>query len=130
MNWYIKNIEKTYSDKSISGIADNGNLVNGKFEKIVPDARRGYVLMVKDSEGNIHPVKASNIRKIKTINKKEENTKEKNVKVNFCGMLYEGSAPEAKNNLVSTRIMTTKEPHTLKNVQIVVPSSHIVHEDK
>lgn len=130
MNWYLKNIEKTYLDKIISAIADNGSLVNGKFEKIIPDARRGYLIAIKDSKENRYLVKASNIRGAVKIDSKKDPPKENKVKVNFCGMLYEGYAPESKTDTVKTRVMTTKEPHTLKKIEIMVPSTHITNEDK
>lgn len=129
MNWYLKSIEKEYKNKLISGLTSSGDFVKGKFESVRPDILRGHVFLIKDMSNRVHEIKSSNVRKID----EQKETKEEqfnDVKANFCGYLVRGVSPQTKSKNVHTRIMTTKEPHTLKTIRVVVPSSHIINEDK
>lgn len=129
MNWYLKGLENGFKNKHISGLTELGKFVTGLFNSIVPSATKGYILVIKDKDEKNHNIFPANIRKV--FEKKKEKEKMLNkIKMNFCGHLVEGVSTQSKDNNIKTRIVTTKEPHSLKKMVVVVPSNHIVHEDK
>jgi hypothetical protein len=129
MNWYLKSIANSHKDKTIAGLTDLGNFVVGKFYSVLPDFARSHIFVIKDDNGKMQSIKSTNVRQITNPSKTKELAIH-DVKANFCGNLIEGTTPELQKGIVHTRIMTTKEPHTQKKMLVVVPSSHIVNEDK
>jgi hypothetical protein len=129
MNWYLKGLENGFKDKHISGLTEIGDFVTGLFQLIKPSATKGYILVIKDKNEKVHNIFPSNIRKVFQKQKEKEKILNK-VKMNFCGNLVDGVSSKPQNDEIKTRIVTTKEPHSLKKMVVVVPSNHIVHEDK
>ena len=132
MNWYLKGIENSHKNKQVSGLTDLGDFVTGDFQSIHPHMRRGNFFVIKDKKEKQHYIPAINIRKVMDKEQdKEVNTHK--AKANFCGYIVEGDIEENKPGHpkdINTRIMTTKEPHTLKKMLVQIPSSHVIHEDK
>jgi len=130
MNWLLKSLAKSYQNKQISGLTDLGNFVSGIFHSLKPDMIRGHIVFIKDESDAIHPIRALNIRKIKDVIK-QKSKKMNAAKANFCGHIFSGEVEkEEPSSILKTRIMSTKEPHTLEKMFVVVPGCHIVHEDK
>lgn len=130
MNWLLKSLSDSYKNKQISGLTDLGNFVSGIFHSLKPDMIRGHIVFIKDESDNLHGITALNIRKINDRIKQKDKKMNK-AKANFCGHIFSGETEkEEPSSILKTRIMSTKEPHTLKKMFVVVPSSHIVHEDK
>jgi hypothetical protein len=129
MNWYLKSISNSHKDKTIAGLTDLGNFVVGKFHSVLPDFSRSHIFVIKDDSGQMQSIKSTNVRQIRNLSKTKEPDIH-NVKANFCGHLIEGTTPELQKGIIHTRIMTTKEPYTQKKMLVIVPSTHIVNEDK
>lgn len=129
MNWYLKGLENGFKDKHISGLTELGNFVTGLFHSIAPSPTKGYILVIKDKNEKNHNIFPANIRKVFKLQKKKEDILNK-VKMNFCGNIVDGIAQKQDGHEARTRIVTTKEPHSLKKMVVVVPNNHIVHEDK
>lgn len=129
MNWYLKGLENGFKNKHISGLTEIGDFVTGLFQLIKPSATKGYILVIKDKNEKVHNIFPANIRKVFHKQKEKEKMLNK-VKMNFCGNLVDGVSQKPQNDEIKTRIVTTKEPHSLKKMIVVVPSNHIVHEDK
>jgi hypothetical protein len=103
--------------------------VTGIFQAIAPSPTKGYILVIKDKSEKSHNIFPANIRKVFKVQNKKEDILNR-VKMNFCGNIVDGVSQKQDDSGMKTRIVTTKEPHSLKKMVVVVPSNHIVHEDK